>query len=79
MFGDLILKIKEKWKQFWCIHDYKPSFHLEFRWRQCAKCGGMKNKNEKVNDYMNKYSDHHCIFEQGSRSEPFPCFFAHKH
>ena len=20
----------------------------------------MKNKNEKVNDYMNKYSDHHC-------------------
>ena len=23
--------------------------------------GGMKNKNEKANDYMNKYSDHHCI------------------
>ena len=21
----------------------------------------MKDKNEKVNDYMNKYSDHHCI------------------
>ena len=39
MFGDLILKIKEKWKQFWCIHDYKPNFHLEFRWRQCTKCG----------------------------------------
>ena len=23
MFGDIVLFIKEKWKQFWCIHDYK--------------------------------------------------------
>ena len=38
----------------------------------------MKNKKEKVNDYMNKYSDHHCIFGQGSRNEPLPCFLSKK-
>lgn len=44
MFGDFILKIKEKWKQFWCIHDYRPNFHLDFRTRQCIKCGKLENK-----------------------------------
>ena len=31
-------------------------------WYNISKKGGgdMKNKNEKVNDYMNNYSDHHC-------------------
>lgn len=43
MFGDLILKIKEKWKQFWCIHDYKPSFYGGHRYyRQCIKCKKLK-------------------------------------
>ena len=23
MFGNIILFLKEKWEQFWCIHDYK--------------------------------------------------------
>ena len=34
--------------------------------------------NEKVNDYMNKYSDHHCVFGQGSRSEPLLGTFSKK-
>lgn len=44
MFGDWILMIVEKWKQFWCIHDYKPNFHLDFRTRQCVKCGKLEDK-----------------------------------
>lgn len=26
MFGDIILFIKEKWTQFWCIHDSIPDY-----------------------------------------------------
>ena len=39
MFGDTILVIKQWWKQFWCIHDYRPNFYCDFRYRQCTKCG----------------------------------------
>jgi hypothetical protein len=36
--------------------------HRKMCYNKTKKGGGdMKNKNEKVNDYMNKYSDHHCI------------------
>jgi len=28
----------------------------------------MKNKDEKVNDYMNKYSDHHCTLTKKYRT-----------
>jgi hypothetical protein len=44
MFGDLILKIKEKWKQFWCIHDYKQHYvHQVGRsYDECSKCGRIR-------------------------------------
>ena len=42
MFGDLVLYIREKWKQFWGIHDYRPDFHCDFRWRRCIKCGKLE-------------------------------------
>ena len=46
MFGDFILYIKESWKEFWCIHDYKfdralwliPTHLTE----KCEKCGRLK-------------------------------------
>lgn len=44
MFGDLILWIKEHWKQFWCIHDYQWQGKLDFRYCACTKCGKCKDK-----------------------------------
>lgn len=46
MFGDFILYIKESWKEFWCIHDYKfdralwliPTHLTE----KCGKCGRLR-------------------------------------
>jgi hypothetical protein len=43
MFGNIILYFKEKWQQFWCIHDYKPdrigiATGLSYN-RVCCKCG----------------------------------------
>ena len=43
MFGDIVLFIKEKWTQFWCVHDYKyrdlpdNSYHF-----YCIKCEKIK-------------------------------------
>ena len=43
MFGDIVLFIKEKWTQFWCIHNYKhrdlPANGSHF---YCTKCGRIK-------------------------------------
>lgn len=46
MFGDFILQIKQTWKRFWCIHDYKRD---EILMRQpcsftqsCSKCGRIR-------------------------------------
>lgn len=44
MIGDIILAIRQWWKQLWCIHEYKPNSHLDFRTRQCVKCGKLENK-----------------------------------
>ena len=46
MYGDIVLFIRKKWEQFWCIHDYKtdpvslrlPMGALMF----CEKCDRMK-------------------------------------
>ena len=52
MFGDLILKFRTKWEQFWCIHDYDYDhpYHVDygldgFDIYECKKCG--KHKTEK--------------------------------
>lgn len=52
MFGDLILKFRIKWKQFWCIHDYDYNYpyHVDygadgFDIYECKKCGKHKVKN----------------------------------
>ena len=43
MFGDLILWIREKWKQFWCIHEYQQHDCGPTRlWYECKKCGKVK-------------------------------------
>ena len=43
MFGDLILWIREKWKQFWCIHEYEYKFVTRVHcYEQCKKCGKVK-------------------------------------
>lgn len=43
MFGDIVLFIKEKWTQFWCVHYYKyrdlPANSSHF---YCTKCGKIK-------------------------------------
>lgn len=46
MFGDFILYIRDFWKQFWCIHNYKfdrglwltPTHLIE----RCQKCGRVR-------------------------------------
>jgi len=43
MFGDMILFIRNQWKQFWCIHNYKVdgvgiATGLNCS-RICSKCG----------------------------------------
>ena len=44
MFGNIVLFLREKWTQFWCIHNYKyrdaPSGCSHF---YCTKCGKFKN------------------------------------
>lgn len=47
MFGDLILWIKEHWKQFWCIHDYQWQGKLDFRYCACTKCGKSKGTKDR--------------------------------
>ena len=44
MLGDIILWIKKMWKQFWCIHAYKPtrSFMIGCSWEVCDKCDKLK-------------------------------------
>ena len=42
MIGDLILAIKEWWKQLWCMHEYRSHIRSNFRYAQCIKCGKMK-------------------------------------
>lgn len=42
MIGDLILAIKEWWKQLWCVHEYRSHIRSNFRYAQCIKCGRMK-------------------------------------
>lgn len=44
MIGDLILNIKEWFRQnVFCIHDYKPTCYGDQRYyRQCTKCGRIK-------------------------------------
>ena len=49
MFGDLILKLKVNWKQFWCVHDYKYTYHINYGQQgfdiyQCIKCGKRKTE-----------------------------------
>ena len=51
MFGDLVLKFRTKWKQFWCIHnyDYSNPYHIDYGRQgfdiyECKKCG--KHKTE---------------------------------
>ena len=44
MFGNLILKFRIKWKQFWCIHNYKYTYHSDYGQEgfdiyRCDKCG----------------------------------------
>lgn len=43
MFGDVVLFLREKWTQFWCIHNYRyrdlPSDYSHF---YCTKCGRIK-------------------------------------
>jgi hypothetical protein len=46
MFGDFILFIKNSWKEFWCIHNYKSDKQLinspgPFM-LSCTKCGRIK-------------------------------------
>ena len=43
MFGDFILWFREKWKQFWCIHDYQYTGPIDYRYEMCTKCGRLKN------------------------------------
>ena len=41
MIGDLIIYIKLKWKQFWCVHNYvahRGSVEIGMP-RICNKCG----------------------------------------
>lgn len=47
MFGDLILWIKEHWKQYWCIHDYQRQGKLDFRYCACTKCGKRKESSSR--------------------------------
>lgn len=43
MFGDIVLFLKEKWTQLWCIHNYiyrnLPTDCSHF---YCTKCGKIK-------------------------------------
>ena len=39
---DLILKIKQLWKQFVCIHEYEPIETLNFTFLRCRKCNKIK-------------------------------------
>lgn len=45
MFGDIVLFLRKKWKQCWCIHDYKyrdlPANCSHF---YCTKCGKIKKE-----------------------------------
>ena len=49
MFGDAILKLRTKWKELWCIHDYKYLYqvdcgpYLGFDLYRCTKCGKVKS------------------------------------
>lgn len=49
MFGDLILKIKRIWKQFWCIHHYEYNYP-----RYGGDCGGYYRcvKCERITDFL---------------------------
>ena len=38
MIGDLILWIKDNWKQQFCLHDYKYTMWS----KKCRKCGRIK-------------------------------------
>lgn len=42
MFGDMVLYVKLKWRQFWCIHNYKydpiGSDVCRTILRECTKC-----------------------------------------
>ena len=46
MFGDIVLFIKEKWKQFWCVHNYKHrDLPANCSHYYCTKCGKIKKDN----------------------------------
>lgn len=42
MVGDIILKLIEFFKQTFCIHDYKWTGKLDFRYEECTKCGRVR-------------------------------------
>lgn len=42
MFGDLMIQIKQLWKEFWCIHDYQWAGKLDSSYMCCTKCGRIK-------------------------------------
>lgn len=44
MFGDLMLKIKNLWFQFWCIHNYKWIYRKDNgdSFQSCTKCQKIK-------------------------------------
>ena len=45
MIGDLIIKIKEKWHQLWCIHTYKyKDLPADCSFYRCKKCGRIKKE-----------------------------------
>lgn len=45
MFGDFVLFVKSKWRQFWCIHEYKLHCVTRFHfYEECKKCGKLKKE-----------------------------------